>query len=90
MSFEILTAVKMLMLVFGFVMPCGLVGRYHGFRETYCVRLWNIGIYIQVHTVLQPCMVNWYGFARRQSYLFQDASDIHCWKTTKVSSQDSR
>jgi hypothetical protein len=31
MRFEVLTAVKMLMLVFWIVTPCGLVGRYQRF-----------------------------------------------------------
>jgi hypothetical protein len=33
MKFEVLTAVKMSMLVFWVVMPCGLVGRYKLLEE---------------------------------------------------------
>jgi hypothetical protein len=39
MRFEVLTAVKMLMLVFWIVTPCGLVGRYQRFGGTYCLHL---------------------------------------------------
>jgi hypothetical protein len=39
MRFNILTAVKISMLVFWVVTPCGLVGRYHRFRGTYCLSL---------------------------------------------------
>jgi hypothetical protein len=35
----VLTAVKMSMLVFWVVTPCGLVGRYQRFRGTYCLLL---------------------------------------------------
>jgi hypothetical protein len=35
MRFKVLTAVKMLMLVFWVVMPCVLAGGYKHFRETY-------------------------------------------------------
>jgi hypothetical protein len=35
MGFEVFTAVKMSMLAFWVVTPCGLVSRYH-FRGTYC------------------------------------------------------
>jgi hypothetical protein len=35
--FEVLTAVKMLMVVFWVVTPCGLVGGYQHFRGTYCL-----------------------------------------------------
>jgi hypothetical protein len=37
--FEVLTAVKMSMLVFWVVTPCGLVRRYQRFGETYCLQL---------------------------------------------------
>jgi hypothetical protein len=37
--FEVLTAVKMLMLFFWVVMLCGLVGRYQCFGGTYCLHL---------------------------------------------------
>jgi hypothetical protein len=36
MRLEVLTAVKISLLVFWVVMPCGLVGRYQCFGETYC------------------------------------------------------
>jgi hypothetical protein len=39
MRFEVLTAVKMSMLLFWIVTPCGLVGRYQGFGGTYCFHL---------------------------------------------------
>jgi hypothetical protein len=39
MGFEVLTAVKMSMLVFWVVKPNGLVGRYQRFGETSCVHL---------------------------------------------------
>jgi hypothetical protein len=38
-KFEVLTAVKILMLVFWVVRPCGLVGRYQHFVGTYCLHL---------------------------------------------------
>jgi hypothetical protein len=38
-SSEVLTTVKMSMLVFWVVMPCGLVGRYQRFGETHCLHL---------------------------------------------------
>jgi hypothetical protein len=37
--FEVLTAVKMSMLLFCFITPCRLVGRYHSFGGTYCLHL---------------------------------------------------
>jgi hypothetical protein len=43
------------------VTPCGIVGRYQLFGETYCLHLQggrmflrNADIYVQVHTTLQP------------------------------------
>jgi hypothetical protein len=36
MGFGVLIAVKVLMLVFWVITPCGLVGRYHHFAGTYC------------------------------------------------------
>jgi hypothetical protein len=61
---EVHTAVKMLMLVFWIVMPCGLVVRYQRFGGIYYLHLqvwnggsmflWNGGTYLQVHTVLLP------------------------------------
>jgi hypothetical protein len=62
MRFELLSAVKMLMLVFWVVTPCGLVRRYHRFGGTYTsgpedggrMFLRNIGVYLKVHTALQP------------------------------------
>jgi hypothetical protein len=52
-----------LMLVFWVVMLCGFVGRYC-FGGSYCLHLqsedggsmilWNVGIYLQVHAMLQP------------------------------------
>jgi hypothetical protein len=36
MRFEVLRAVKISMLVFWVVMPCGLVGRYQRFGGKYC------------------------------------------------------
>jgi hypothetical protein len=55
----------LLMLSFWVVTPCGRVGRYQRFGGTYCLYfqgrrvwgsmlLWNVGIYLQVHTTLQP------------------------------------
>jgi hypothetical protein len=41
MRFEVLTAVKMSMLVFWVVMPCGLVGKYQRFGGTYCLHLFS-------------------------------------------------
>jgi hypothetical protein len=61
--FEVLTAVKMSMLIFWVVPPCGLVNRYLHFGGTYClfspeeggsVFLRNFGGYLQVHTALLP------------------------------------
>jgi hypothetical protein len=46
--FEVLTAVKMSMLFFWVVTPCGLVGRYQRFGETCLI------FYLQVHTASQP------------------------------------
>jgi hypothetical protein len=39
MRFEVLTAVKMSILVFWVVTQCGLVGRYQRFGGTYCLHL---------------------------------------------------
>jgi hypothetical protein len=39
MRFEVLVAVKMSVLVFWLVTPCGFVGRYQHFGETYCLHL---------------------------------------------------
>jgi uncharacterized membrane protein YqjE len=39
MTFEVLTVVKMTMLVIWVVTPCGLVGRYQRFGQTYCLHL---------------------------------------------------
>jgi hypothetical protein len=55
----VLMAVKMSMLVLWVITPCGLVGRYQRFGATYredggSIFLWNVGIYLQVHTALQP------------------------------------
>jgi hypothetical protein len=57
MGFEFPTAVKMLMLVFWVVMPCGLVGRYQLSPSSALkleMFLRNAGIFLQVHTVSQP------------------------------------
>jgi hypothetical protein len=59
--FEFLTAVKMPML-FWVVILCGLVGRYQHLEEHNAFSPedgssmfhWNIGIYLQVHMLLQP------------------------------------
>jgi hypothetical protein len=37
--FEVLTAVRMTMLLFWVVSPCRLVSRYQHFEETYCLYL---------------------------------------------------
>jgi hypothetical protein len=37
--FDVLTETKMLMLIFWFIMPCGLVHRHQWFIETYCLYL---------------------------------------------------
>jgi hypothetical protein len=42
MRFEVLMAVKMSILVFWVVMPCGLVGRYQHSGGTYCLCLQGI------------------------------------------------
>jgi hypothetical protein len=39
MSFEVFTAVKISMLVFWVVTPCGFVGRYKRFGGIYCIHL---------------------------------------------------
>jgi hypothetical protein len=39
LRFEVLTAVKITMLVFCDATPCGLVGGYQGFGGTYCLHL---------------------------------------------------
>jgi hypothetical protein len=51
----------MSMLVFWVVTPCGLVRGHQHFGGTYCLHLQhfgmflrNVGIYLQVHTVLRP------------------------------------
>jgi hypothetical protein len=61
---QVLMAVKIKTLVFWVVTPCRLVGRYQNFGGTYCLHLSpedegsmffrNVGIYLQVHTALQP------------------------------------
>jgi hypothetical protein len=63
---EVLTALKMTMLFFWVVTPCGLVGRYQHFGETYCLHFQdrpehgdsmfnrNFGIYLRVHAAPQP------------------------------------
>lgn len=42
---------QLLMIMLLVVMPCAIIGRYRGFGEIYCLQ--NVGIYTQVHTVLQ-------------------------------------
>jgi hypothetical protein len=49
-GFEVLTAVKMLILVFWVVMQCGLASAEDGDS----MFLQNSGIYLQVHMVSQP------------------------------------
>jgi hypothetical protein len=39
MTFEVLTAVKMSMVVFRVATQCGLIGRYQRFGGTYCFHL---------------------------------------------------
>jgi hypothetical protein len=66
LRFEVLTAVKMQMLVLWVVTPCGLVGKYQGFGAIYCVHpamkmeavcsSETFGIYLQVHMALLPRM----------------------------------
>jgi hypothetical protein len=54
--YEVLTAVKMLMLVTWFVKSYGLVGRHQSFEEKYCRHLHSqraVGIYVQVCMTLQ-------------------------------------
>jgi hypothetical protein len=47
-------------MVFWVVMACGVVGRNQHFGGTHCLHLQmcmflqNIGIYLQIHTALQP------------------------------------
>jgi hypothetical protein len=63
MRYEVLTAVKMAMLVFWVVTSCGLGNRYQRFGETYCLHfspedgdsmfLRNVVIYLHFHTALQ-------------------------------------
>jgi hypothetical protein len=36
------------------VTPCGLVGRYQLFGQTYCLYLRNVGIYLRVWTASRP------------------------------------
>jgi hypothetical protein len=61
---ELLLVMKLSLLVFWVVMPCGLAGRYKRFGGIYCLHLQsmmeavcsserNVGIYLQVHTTLQ-------------------------------------
>jgi hypothetical protein len=54
MRFEVITAVKMSILVLWVVMLCGLVGRYLSPEDGGSMFLRNVGIYLQVHTALQP------------------------------------
>jgi hypothetical protein len=56
MSFEVLKTVKMMMLVFWVVTPCGLVDRYQHFspEDEGSMFLQNNGLYLHVHTALQP------------------------------------
>jgi hypothetical protein len=55
MRLEVLTMVKISMLVFWVAMQCGPVGRYQHFEGTYCLHLQGLsGIYLQAHTALQP------------------------------------
>jgi hypothetical protein len=64
MKFEVLATMKILMMIFWIVTPCGLVGRYQRVRETYYLYFSpedgysmfrrNVGIDLQVHTVLLP------------------------------------
>jgi hypothetical protein len=53
MRSEVFMAVKMSMLVFWVVMPCGLVGRYSA-EDGGSMFLHEVGIYLQDHTPLQP------------------------------------
>jgi hypothetical protein len=59
--FQVLTAVKMPMLIFWVVTLCGFAGRYHRFGGTYCSEdggnmfFRNVGgICLQVHMPLLP------------------------------------
>jgi hypothetical protein len=50
-KFEVLTTVKISMLVFWLVTPCELVGRYHCFGGAYCLHLqvvFPFGIFLYV------------------------------------------
>jgi hypothetical protein len=64
MRSEVLTVTKTSMVVSWVVTPCGILGTYKRFGETYCpedggsIFLRNVGIYIQVHTALQPRKTN--------------------------------
>jgi hypothetical protein len=53
---EVLTAVKMSLLVFWEVTPCGLVGRYLRFSTEDGGNMFfrNVGTYLRLHTALQP------------------------------------
>jgi hypothetical protein len=55
MRFEVLTAVKMSMLVFWVVTPCGLVGRFQRFRKTYCLHLLGLNIQCRYKTIIHRC-----------------------------------
>jgi hypothetical protein len=57
MRFEVLTAIKMPMLVFWVVTPCGLLGGYPEDGGSMFLR--NVGIYLQVHTALQFRRPTW-------------------------------
>jgi hypothetical protein len=56
-SFEVLTAVKMSMLVFRVLMPCERIDTFQRFEDSEdggSMFLWNVGFYLHVHTALLP------------------------------------
>jgi hypothetical protein len=57
LRFKVLAMVKMLILLSWVVMPCGLVGRHilpSCPEDGGIMFLWNIGVYLELHTSLQP------------------------------------
>jgi hypothetical protein len=66
MRFEVLTEVKLSMLVFWVVTPCGLVGRYQRFGRTYCL---NLQPRRPTQTCLLVYLTAFFSYIRHTGYL---------------------
>jgi hypothetical protein len=85
LRFEVLTAVKMSVLVFWVVTLCGLTASIFSPKGGSSMFLQNFAIYLRVHVALKPIRPTWEGsellyYTYVAVIMFCDA--LFCWATT--------